>query len=83
MTPNGDRAYLMDLHCMAEADVSKVMESAGARIVDVRWTNSTQPSFNGKLEYLAEAPAKGYVSKQYCAVRNPQRKSKDANKVGV
>ena len=83
MTPNGDRAYLMDLHCMAEADVSKVMESAGARIVDVRWTNSTQPSFNGKLEYLAEAPAQGYVSKQYCAIRNPQPSAKDANKVGV
>lgn len=77
ISSNGDRAYLMDLHCMAEADIRNVMESAGARIVDVRWTNSTQSSFNGKLEYLAEAPAHGYVSKQYCAIKNPQPPAKD------
>jgi len=58
-----------------------VMESAGARILDVRWTNSTQPSFNGRLEYLAQPPAQGYVSKQYCAVKTPQPSAKE--QVGV
>ena len=83
MTPNGDRAYLMDLHCMAEAEVCKVMKSAGARIIDVRWTNSTQPSFNGKLEYLTEAPAHGYVSRQYCVIKDAQPSSKDREPVGA
>ena len=83
MAPNGDRAYLMDLHCMAEADIGKVMESAGARIVDVRWTNSTQPSFNGRLEYLAEPPAQGYVSKQYCVIKDAQPPAKDRKQVGA
>ena len=83
MAPNGDRAYLMDLHCMAEAQVRRVMDLAGARIVDVRCTNSTQPSFNGKLEYLAEAPAQGYVSKQYCAVKNPQASARECKQVGA
>jgi SAM-dependent methyltransferase len=82
MTPNGDRAFLMDLHCIAEADVRKVMDSARARIVDVRWTNSTQPSFNGRLEYLAEPPAQGYVSKQYCVIKDTQPPAKDRKQVG-
>jgi ubiquinone/menaquinone biosynthesis C-methylase UbiE len=83
MSPNGDRAYLMELHCMREADIRKLMESAGARIVEVRWTNSTQPSFNGKLEYVAEPPAQGYVSKQYCAVKNARPSSKDRKSIGA
>jgi SAM-dependent methyltransferase len=83
MAPNGDRAYLMDLHCMAEAQVRKVMDSAGARILDVRWTNSTESSFNGKLEYLAGPPEQGYVSKQFCAIKNYQPSTKDREQIGA
>jgi SAM-dependent methyltransferase len=83
MAPNGDRAFLMDLHCMAEADVRKAMESAGARTLDVRWTNSTHPSFNGRLEYLAQPPAQGYVSRQYCAIKDLQPSKKDREDVGA
>jgi hypothetical protein len=61
--------YTMDLHSCSEAKVRRVLEAAGARIVDVRWTNSADPSFNGKLQYLKGDPAPGYVSKQYCAVK--------------
>lgn len=83
IAPNGDRAFLMDLHCMREADVRKVLESAGSHIADVRWTNSTESSFNGKLEYLAAPPARGYVSRQYSAIKNAQPSAKDREPVGL
>jgi hypothetical protein len=59
------------------------MQTAGASIVDVRCTNSTEQSFNGKLEYLSDLPAYGYVSKQYCAVKEPQLFAKDLKQVGA
>lgn len=61
--------YSMDLHACPEAAVRRALAEAGARIVDVRWTNSADPCFNGKLKYLESEPAPGYVSKQYCAVK--------------
>jgi len=82
MAPNGDRAFLMDLHSMPEADVRKILQTAGACIVDVRWTNSTEPSFNGKLEYRASPPVQGFVSKQYCAIKDLQPSKKDREEVG-
>jgi hypothetical protein len=38
---------------------------------DVAITNATDPAFNGALRYLANAPARGWVSKQYCVVKKP------------
>jgi len=33
-------------------------------------TNTAAKNFNGQLRYLDEAPARGYVGKQYCVVKN-------------
>jgi ubiquinone/menaquinone biosynthesis C-methylase UbiE len=61
--------YSMDLHAFAEGRIRRVMQIAGATVVDARWTNSADPCFNGKLKYLEGEPAPGFVSKQYCAVK--------------
>jgi hypothetical protein len=39
-----------------------------AKIVDARFTNTAARDFNGKLVYLDQAPASGYVGKQYCVI---------------
>jgi len=36
----------------------------------VALTNSCDPSFSGDLQYLTREPLHGYVSKQYCAVKD-------------
>lgn len=66
----------IDLYWLGEEQVRRVLQTAGARVVDVRYTNSASPAFNGKLQYLQHAPSYGWVSKQYCAVKGlaPGRK---------
>ena len=69
--------FAMDLHCVRESEVRRLMQKAGARVVDVRYTNSAEPSFNGKLQYLQSEPQRGYVSKQYCVVKEPSHRVKE------
>lgn len=64
----------IDLYWLGEAQVRRVLQSAGARVVDVRYTNSAEPAFNGNLQYLQRAPSRGWVSKQYCAIKDTERK---------
>lgn len=59
----------MELHCVKESEVRRLMETAGARVLDVRCTNSAEPSFNGRLQYLDSESHEGYVSKQYCVIK--------------
>jgi SAM-dependent methyltransferase len=59
----------MEMHCLSESTVRKLVEASGARVADVQLTNSSEPSFNGNLQYLKEAPRSGFVSKQYCVVK--------------
>lgn len=59
----------MEMHCIRESAMRKLIEASGARVVDVRLTNSAEPSFNGDLQYLKEEPRSGFVSKQYCVVK--------------
>ncbi len=59
----------MEMHCISEQAVRKLIEASGARVVDVRLTNSAEPSFGGSLQYLKEEPRSGFVSKQYCVVK--------------
>jgi hypothetical protein len=60
----------MQMHCLPEAIVRRTLASAKipAIIVDVRFTNTAARDFNGKLVYLDQAPASGYVGKQYCVI---------------
>jgi ubiquinone/menaquinone biosynthesis C-methylase UbiE len=64
-----DKPYSMEMHCIPEADIRKLIHKSGARVVDVRLTNSTDPSFCGDLQYVNREPESGYVSKQYCVVK--------------
>jgi ubiquinone/menaquinone biosynthesis C-methylase UbiE len=57
----------MQMHCLPEHIVRRALGSA--KIVDVRFTNTAARDFNGKLVYLEQAPASGYVGKQYCVVK--------------
>jgi SAM-dependent methyltransferase len=59
----------MEMHCLKERSVRRIIRSAGGTVVDVRLTNSTELDFNGYLCYLAREPDAGFVSKQYCVVR--------------
>ena len=68
-SPRNSGSYTMDLHLCSEATIRRVVTAAGARVMDVRWTNSGDPCFNGRLKYLEGEPAPGFVSKQYCAVK--------------
>lgn len=60
----------MQMHCLPERFVRRALGTA--RIVDVQFTNTAAKDFNGKLVYLREAPASGYVGKQYCVVSEPR-----------
>jgi ubiquinone/menaquinone biosynthesis C-methylase UbiE len=60
----------MEMHCIRESVIRGLMHELGAQVVDVRLTNSSDPSFCGNLQYLEREPESGYVSKQYCVVKN-------------
>lgn len=63
------REFRIEMHCLGEGTVRDVVQSAGARVFDVRRTNSTNPDFDGRLRYLEEERPTGYCSKQYCVVK--------------
>lgn len=65
----GQRAYAMEMHCIKESIIRKLIAKNGAHIVDVAITNSCDPSFSGDLQYLTQEPLQGYVSKQYCMIK--------------
>jgi ubiquinone/menaquinone biosynthesis C-methylase UbiE len=62
--------HAMEMHCIKEAIIRKLMAQNGARVVNVAITNSCDPYFSGDLQYLTQEPPQGYVSKQYCAVKD-------------
>jgi ubiquinone/menaquinone biosynthesis C-methylase UbiE len=59
----------MQMNAVAESKVRRLIERAGARVVDVQLTNSTDAAFNGNLRFLEAEPLEGWVSKQYCVVK--------------
>jgi SAM-dependent methyltransferase len=56
----------MQMHCLPERIVRRALGSA--QIVDIQFTNTAARDFNGKLLYLEQPPASGYVGKQYCVI---------------
>jgi 2-polyprenyl-3-methyl-5-hydroxy-6-metoxy-1,4-benzoquinol methylase len=60
---------VMAMHCVTEKRVRSML-AGNLRVVDVRFTNSTQPAFNGNLLYLDREPQEGIASKQYVAIRS-------------
>ena len=59
----------MEMHYMAEKKVRRILESAGADVIDAIMSNSANPTFNGRLQYLQNPPKHLHVSKQYCAMK--------------
>jgi SAM-dependent methyltransferase len=57
----------MQMHCLSEPAVRSALQSM--KVVDVQLTNTSAKDFNGRLAYLHKEPARGYVGKQYCAVK--------------
>jgi ubiquinone/menaquinone biosynthesis C-methylase UbiE len=57
----------MQMHCLSEQAVRGALGSA--KVVDIQFTRTAAKDFNGKLLYLQQAPASGYVGKQYCVVK--------------
>jgi ubiquinone/menaquinone biosynthesis C-methylase UbiE len=62
-------AFHMAMHRVPEAEVRALLADQPVRIEDVQWTNAGMASYNGNLQFLEQAPAQGYVSKQYCVVK--------------
>jgi SAM-dependent methyltransferase len=60
----------MQMHCLPEKVVRRALGSTKiqVKIVDIRFTNTAARDFNGKLVYLDQPPASGYVGKQYCVI---------------
>jgi len=61
---------VMEMHCIKEPVIHTLIAQNHARVVDVAFTNSCDPSFSGDLQYLTQEPLHGYVSKQYCVVKD-------------
>jgi SAM-dependent methyltransferase len=66
---NGAKATIL-MHCLPEKRVRQILSDCDIAIEDVRITNSTDPAFNGNLQWLDREPAEGYVSKQYCVMKS-------------
>jgi 2-polyprenyl-3-methyl-5-hydroxy-6-metoxy-1,4-benzoquinol methylase len=64
-----EKNYVMEMHCMSETGVRALVKENGGQVIDVRVTNSTEPAFSGDLQYLDNEPERGFVSKQYCVVK--------------
>jgi SAM-dependent methyltransferase len=60
----------MEMHCIKETVIRKLIAQSGARVLDVVLTNSCDPSFSGDLQFLTQEALQGYVSKQYCVVKH-------------
>lgn len=58
----------MQMHLLPQRVVHRAL--SGCKVVDEQLTNTAAKDFNGRLEYLGKAPARGYVGKQYCAVKD-------------
>lgn len=59
-----DVGQRIDMNTMSEASVRRALRGQ-AELLDVLFTNSCDPAFNGKLILSAVEPVTGFVSKQY------------------
>jgi ubiquinone/menaquinone biosynthesis C-methylase UbiE len=64
------KPYAMEMHCIKESVIQKLIAQNDAELVDVTLTNSCDPAFSGDLQYLTQEPLQGYVSKQYCVIKH-------------
>ena len=58
------------MYCLQEGRIRRALRPA--EVVDIQFTSAAASNFNGNLLFLGEAPAVGWVSKQYCVFKPPQ-----------
>lgn len=59
----------MQMNQMPEAQLRRLVNGCGARLIDVKMTNSADTGFIGDLRFFDAEPTHGWVSKQYCVVK--------------
>jgi SAM-dependent methyltransferase len=64
-------ALNMEMNCFPGDKIRELFSRQDVRIVDVKFTNSTDRDFNGELQFLEQEPEGGCVSKQYCVLKTP------------
>src|SRR5262249_40516181 len=64
-------AFHMEMHCVSEDKIRELLSGWPVRIIDVKLTNSSMAGFNGNLEFLDREPDRGFISKQYCLIKEP------------
>jgi SAM-dependent methyltransferase len=67
---NGVGSLKMEMNCISENEIRQLFSGYGVSIVDVRFTNSTDRSFNGDIQFVEQEPNRGHISKQYCVVKD-------------
>jgi ubiquinone/menaquinone biosynthesis C-methylase UbiE len=67
--PKENSKAIIEMNAISEADVRKLISQAGGEVVDVAYTNSTDPDFNGAITFSNTQPASGFISKQYAVKR--------------
>ncbi len=60
----------IEVNRFPEQSIRKIFCEPLFEIKDVKLTNSLEPDFNGNLRYLDTEPVIGFVSKQYCIIKN-------------
>jgi SAM-dependent methyltransferase len=65
-----ERVPIMEMHCIPEYEVIRLVNGQQARVLDIRATNSTERAFlQGELVYLKEDRREGYINRQYCVAK--------------
>jgi SAM-dependent methyltransferase len=62
-------AFDIEMHCVPEESIRRIVSESGGSIMDIVYTNSTERDFNGRLRYLRDEPSAGIISKQYCVTK--------------
>jgi SAM-dependent methyltransferase len=69
----------MEMNCFPEKKIRELLLGQNVRIVDVKFTNSTDRSFNGNIQFLDREPERVLVSKQYCVVKMVRNSPADSS----
>lgn len=59
------KGFQMEVNVVDESVIRKTIEDNGAKVIDVKCTNHTDPAYNGSVKFINETDAEGYVSKMF------------------
>jgi ubiquinone/menaquinone biosynthesis C-methylase UbiE len=70
----GKTPLCMKMHCVSEKQIRRLLSDQDVEIVDIKLTNSTELSSIGDFRFLNQEPRDGFISKQYCLIKNQRCK---------